>query len=204
MICLSSSLPQPFIKKGDNIGVALDLTVPIMTFFFNGVKVPGYFRNFNLDGMFFPVISSSAKVSCRFLLGGEEGRLKYAPPANFSPLFESLLPTQNLRIDPGFYMGDLNKAILSGPLDIDDKIAFVPKPVDTSTIQLQPMVENIRDKLAENIHEMWAVSKIENGWQFGEGRLDEEMMLHPCLTQFQTLPQAEKRYNIQLAIQTLR
>jgi hypothetical protein len=53
---------QPYIKKGDNIGVALDLTVPIMTFFFNGVKVPGYFRNFNLDGMFFPVISSSAKV----------------------------------------------------------------------------------------------------------------------------------------------
>ena len=80
------------------------------------------------------VNSSSAKVSCRFLLGGEEGRLKYAPPANFSPLFESLLPTQNLRIDPGFYMGDLNKAILSGPLDIDDKIAFVPKPVDTSTV----------------------------------------------------------------------
>ena len=51
-----------YIRKGDNIGVALDLSVPIMTFFFNGIKVPGYFRNFNLDGMFFPVISSSAKV----------------------------------------------------------------------------------------------------------------------------------------------
>ena len=48
-------------KKGDNIGVALDLTVPIMTFFFNGVKVPGYFRNFNLDGMFFPVIREEEK-----------------------------------------------------------------------------------------------------------------------------------------------
>ena len=80
--------------------------------------------------------SSSAKVSCRFLLGGEEGRLKYAPPANFSPLFESLLPTQMLRIDPGFYMGDLGKAVLSGPLDIDDKIAFVPRPVDTSTVSV--------------------------------------------------------------------
>jgi ryanodine receptor 2 len=57
--------------------------------------------------------------------------------------------------------------------------------------------------LAENIHEMWAVSKIENGWLFGERR-DDEMLLHPCLTQFQNLPQAEKRYNIQLAIQTLR
>jgi ryanodine receptor 2 len=50
---------------------------------------------------------------------------------------------------------------------------------------------------------MWAVSKIENGWLFGERR-DDEMLLHPCLTQFQNLPQAEKRYNIQLAIQTLR
>lgn len=52
----------PYVKKGDNIGVALDLTVPIITFFFNGMKIPGYFRNFNLNGMFFPVISSSAKI----------------------------------------------------------------------------------------------------------------------------------------------
>lgn len=40
----------------------MDLTVPIITFFFNGMKIPGYFRNFNLNGMFFPVISSSAKI----------------------------------------------------------------------------------------------------------------------------------------------
>ncbi len=70
-------------------------------------------------------------------------------------------------------------------------------------IQLAPFVENIRDKLAENIHEMWAVTKIETGWCFGEGRDDAEMT-HPCLTQFQNLPTAEKRYNIQLAVQTLR
>ncbi len=31
----------PYVKKGDNIGVALDLTVPIITFFFNGMKIPG-------------------------------------------------------------------------------------------------------------------------------------------------------------------
>ena len=38
------------------------------------------------------------------------------------------------------------------------------------------MVENIRDKLAENIHEMWAVSKIENGWVYGERRDDEQVL----------------------------
>jgi ryanodine receptor 2 len=64
-------------------------------------------------------------------------------------------------------------------------------------------VESIKEKLAENIHEMWAVTKIENGWVFGEER-DDELMVHPCLTQFQNLPVAEKRYNMQLAIQTLR
>ena len=64
-------------------------------------QVSGYFRNFNLDGMFFPVISSSAKVSCRFLFGGDHGRLKYSPPAGFSPLFESLRPMQQLHVDPG-------------------------------------------------------------------------------------------------------
>ena len=64
-------------------------------------------------------------------------------------------------------------------------------------------MENIRDKLAENIHEMWAMGKIEAGWTYGERR-DDTMGLHPCLTQFQNLPQAEKRYNVQLAVQTLR
>ena len=60
------SVNVPYVKKGDNIGVALDLTVPIITFFFNGMKIPGYFRNFNLNGMFFPVISSSAKIRLVF------------------------------------------------------------------------------------------------------------------------------------------
>ena len=75
--------------------------------------------------------------------------------------------------------------------------------INVFQVQLQAFVENIRDKLAENIHEMWAVTKIETGWIYGEERDDQEM-LHPCLTQFQNLPMAEKRYNIQLALQTLR
>jgi len=52
----------PYIKKGDVIGCALDLTIPIITFTLNGRLVQGAFRDFNLDGMFFPVISCSSKV----------------------------------------------------------------------------------------------------------------------------------------------
>ena len=55
-------------------------------------------------------------------------------------------------------------------------------------VQLPSFVENIRDKLAENIHEMWAMGKVESGWAWGERR-DDAMGTHPCLTQFQNLPQ---------------
>ena len=117
-----------------------------------------------------------------------------------------MFPTQILAIDPCFYFGDLSKGTLAGPLPVEDDIAYVPAPVDTSNIQLprfDPLfpedfpvvlilllsfVENIRDKLAESIHEMWAMGKIEAGWTFGERR-DDTMGLHPCLTQFQNLPQ---------------
>lgn len=54
--------PEPFIRKGDVIGVAFDLNIPIIYFTFNGAKVKGTFRSFNLDGMFFPVMSCSSKL----------------------------------------------------------------------------------------------------------------------------------------------
>nr|AHW99829.1 ryanodine receptor [Sogatella furcifera] len=201
--CVLPHATEPFIRKGDVIGVSLDLTVPIITFSFNGSPIRGCFRDFNYDGMFFPVLSCSSKLSCRFLLGGDHGRLKYFPPEEFSPLVESLLPQQVLSIDPCFYFGNLNKSVLSGPWPVEDDTAFVPTPVDTSKVTLPNYIESIRDKLAENIHEMWAMNKIEAGWIFGEKR-DDIRKVHPCLIQFDQLPPAEKRYDSQLAVQTLK
>ncbi|XP_038217168.1 ryanodine receptor isoform X32 [Zerene cesonia] len=194
---------EPFIRKGDVIGCALDLTVPIINFMFNGVRVTGSFTNFNLEGMFFPVMSCSSKLSCRFLLGGEHGRLRYAAPEGYSPLVESLLPQQILSLEPCFYFGNLAKRALAGPPLVQDDTAFVPTPVDTASISLPSYIEQIRDKLAENIHEMWAMNKIEAGWMYGDQR-DDLHKIHPCLVPFERLPPAEKRYDIQLAVQTLK
>jgi ryanodine receptor 2 len=74
--------------------------------------------------------------SCRFLFGGDHGRLKYAPPLDFSPLVESLLPNQILSIDPCFYFGNMNKCVLSGPWPMEDDTAFVPEPTDTSMVSV--------------------------------------------------------------------
>lgn len=34
-------------------------------------------------------------------------------------------------------------------------------------IVLPPHLERIREKLAENSHELWAVTRIEQGWTYG-------------------------------------
>uniref|UniRef100_A0A6P7G955 Ryanodine receptor-like n=1 Tax=Diabrotica virgifera virgifera TaxID=50390 RepID=A0A6P7G955_DIAVI len=197
------STSEPFIRKSDVVGCALDLTIPMINFTFNGVPIKGNFRNFNLDGMFFPVISCSSKLSCRFLLGGDHGKLKYYPPEDFSPLVESLLPQQVLLLEPCFYFGNMAKNVIAGPLYVEDDTAFVPKPVDTSMVSLPPYIESIRDKLAENIHEMWAMNKIEAGCQWGDYR-DDMRLIHPCLVSFDKLPAAERKYDTQLAVQTLK
>ena len=68
---------------------------------------------------------------------------------------------------------------------------------------LSNYIEQVRDKLAENIHEMWAMNKIEQGWCYGDRR-DDLRLIHPCLTSFEKLPPTEKRYDATLALQTLK
>lgn len=41
----------------------------------------------------------------------------------------------------------------------------------TLQIVLPPHLDNVRDKLAENIHELWGMNKIELGWTFGKVKL---------------------------------
>lgn len=50
------------LMKGDVIGCSLDLTIPEIRFTLNGNTMQGSFRDFNVDGYFFPVMSLSAKV----------------------------------------------------------------------------------------------------------------------------------------------
>lgn len=40
---------------------------------------------------------------------------------------------------------------------------------------LPPHLERIREKLAENIHELWAVTRIEQGWTYGPVSMTSEV-----------------------------
>lgn len=45
------------------------------------------------------------------------------------------------------------------------------KPFFMSQIVMPPHLEKVRDRLAENIHELWAINKIELGWTYGKVQL---------------------------------
>ncbi|VDO05596.1 unnamed protein product [Rodentolepis nana] len=158
------------LKRGDVIGCLLDLTGPVIQFNLNGNLVKGYFQDFNTTGLFFPCVSMTARASARFVLGGTQGKLKHGPPAGYAPIIDALQPSQRLRLEPVFSFGRLDKSIFSGPLasPLPSQDVFVPIPINTDKIHLPNVVERIRDKLAENLHELWSIRKIEQGWVYGE------------------------------------
>ncbi|XP_071024256.1 ryanodine receptor 1-like isoform X2 [Oncorhynchus clarkii lewisi] len=193
------------LAADDVVSCCLDLSVPSISFRINGHPVQGMFENFNLDGLFFPVASFSAGVRVRFLLGGRHGDFKFLPPPGYAPCYEAVLPKDRLRIEPiKEYKHDFNGVRnLLGPTQSLSHTAFTPCPVDTVQIVLPPHLERIREKLAENSHELWAATRIEQGWTYGSFR-DDNKKLHPCLVDFQSLPEPEKNYNLAMSGETLK
>lgn len=41
-------------------------------------------------------------------------------------------------------------------------------PSSSLQVVLPAHLDNVRDKLAENIHELWGMNKIELGWTYGK------------------------------------
>ncbi|KAM9587622.1 ryanodine receptor 1 isoform 3-T3 [Morphnus guianensis] len=194
------------LAAGDVVSCCLDLGVPSASFRINGCPVQGVLESFNLDALFSPVASFSAGVKLRFLLGGRHGEFQFLPPPGYSPCAEALLPRERLRLEPiKAYRGEgpPGTRSLLGPTQALPHTAFTPCPVDTLQIVLPPHLERIREKLAENIHELWALTRIEQGWTYGPIR-DDNRRLHPCLLSFHSLPEPERSYNLQMSGETLK
>ncbi|TRZ10478.1 hypothetical protein HGM15179_016619, partial [Zosterops borbonicus] len=194
------------LAEGDVVSCCLDLGVPSASFRLNGAPVQGVLEGFNLDTLFTPVASFSAGVRLRFLLGGRHGEFRFVPPPGYAPCAEALLPRERLRLEPlTAYRGSAPPGARSllGPTRALPHTAFTPCPVDTCQIVLPPHLERIREKLAENIHELWALTRIEQGWTYGPIR-DDVQRLHPCLLSFHSLPEPERGYNLQMSGETLK
>ncbi len=80
---------------------------------------------------------------------------------------------------------------------------YTPKPIDTSNIELSDEILELSEKLAENVHEVWAAGRIADGWSYGEVR-DDERKLHPCIVPYNELSEIEKEYDRRTSQETLK
>ena len=80
---------------------------------------------------------------------------------------------------------------------------YIPHPIDTSNVTLPASVNELAEKLAENAHEVWAEGRINQGWVYGNKR-DDVQKTHPCLIPYDELPDSEKEYDRNTAIETLK
>ncbi len=80
---------------------------------------------------------------------------------------------------------------------------YVPKPVNTTGVELPGDLLELTERIAENVHENWAANRIAEGWTYGETR-DDAQKTTPCLVPYAELPEEEKAYDRNTALQTLK
>lgn len=64
-------------------------------------------------------------------------------------------------------------------------------------------LDGLIEQIAKNVHEVWAQSRLNEGWRYGEERNDA-LKHHPCLIPYEELPEVEKDYDRNTALGTLR
>ncbi len=81
--------------------------------------------------------------------------------------------------------------------------AYDPKPIDTSAIRLSDDLLELTEKLAENAHDNWAKLRMSEGWTWGSAR-DDVGRKHPDLVPYDDLPESEKEYDRNVAMETIK
>ena len=80
---------------------------------------------------------------------------------------------------------------------------YNPNPVDTSAIELPAELVSLTERIAENVHDVWADGRIKSGWKYGPVR-DDSKKEHPCLVPYADLTEDEKSYDRNTAVETIK
>lgn len=80
---------------------------------------------------------------------------------------------------------------------------YTPKPIDTSDIKLPEELLQLTERIAANVHDVWACGRISEGWIYGEVK-DPEKKTTPLLVPYDELPESEKDYDRNTALETLK
>lgn len=82
-------------------------------------------------------------------------------------------------------------------------MGYRPAPIDTSGVELSDEILELAERLAENVHDIWARERLADGWRHGPRR-DDGRREHPGLVPYAELSESEKKYDRNTALQTLK
>lgn len=80
---------------------------------------------------------------------------------------------------------------------------YVPEVIDLDDVVLPESLDELLEQIAKNVHDVWARSRISEGWSYGPER-DDVVKTHPCLVPYEELSESEKDYDRHTAVNTLK
>jgi hypothetical protein len=83
------------------------------------------------------------------------------------------------------------------------EIEYFPQPIDLNDIDLNEALLELREAIAENAHDVWASARMREGWTYGSVR-DDNKKQNPDLVPYADLPDSEKQYDRDMAIDTIK
>lgn len=90
-------------------------------------------------------------------------------------------------------------------MDTKEAIAknYKPAPIGLSDVKLPDTLLELTEAIAENTHEVWAQSRLDEGWTYGPER-DDARLKHPDLLPYSDLPEGEKEYDRATAMNAIK
>ena len=84
-----------------------------------------------------------------------------------------------------------------------DRFIYEPYPICLDDVQLDDDLTELQEAIAENAHEIWAKARTDQGWTYGPERNDQKKET-PDMVPYCNLPESEKLYDREMAMQTLK
>ncbi len=80
---------------------------------------------------------------------------------------------------------------------------YTPTPISTDDVELPQELIDLSERIAQNVHDVWAAGRIADGWRYGPQR-DDLKKTHPCLIPYTELSEDEKEYDRRTSEETIR
>ena len=88
-------------------------------------------------------------------------------------------------------------------INTTDRFIYDPSPIGLDDVELSEDLSELQEAIAENAHEIWAKNRRDQGWSYGPERNDQKKET-PDMIPYCNLPESEKLYDREMAMQTLK